>query len=279
MIFYQISGILYFERSEKYSPTVYTKHMAYRYRSRRSTKKLAKASKRNFLITLILIALLSYITINWLLPYFVNGIGFVRSNLTHQQKAVTETAHSTLAPPVLNIPFEATNTAQINIKGYGTSNSKVALFLDDAKIDTQEVSSDGSFEIKNVQLVLGTNNIFGKSIDENDKESLPSKLIKIIYDNEKPILNISEPEDGKTIQGDDKKVKISGNTEAGARVFITQSVTGSEATINDSQIIVDKDGKFSSEQTVNEGENNFNIKALDQASNLTEISRKVIYQP
>jgi len=242
--------------------------MAYRYRSRRSAKKLAKTTKRNFLITLILIAFLFYVTINWLLPYFVNGIGFVRSNLAHQQKVVTETASSTLAPPVLNIPFEATNTAQINIKGYGTSNSKVVLFLDDAKIDTVEVSSDGSFEIKNIQLVLGTNNIFGKSIDDGDKESLPSKLIKIILDSEKPKLVVNEPEDGKKIQGGDKKVKFSGNTEIGAHIFI-----------NNNQIIVDKDGNFSSEQTLNEGDNNFNIKALDQAANLTEISRKVIYQP
>lgn len=241
--------------------------MAYGYRTRRSYKKLAKTSQRNFVITLILIAVLSYATVKWLLPYFVNGIGFVKDTINPAKK-VEDNLQSSLAPPVLNIPYEATNTSQINIKGYGTPNSKVAIFLDDAKVDTVEVSSDGSFEIINVQLVLGTNNIFGKSIDEKNQESFPSKLIKIIYDNEGPKLEVTEPEDGKKIQGGDKKVKIAGISEPNTKVYI-----------NDSLIIVDKDGNFSSEQTLNEGDNNFNIKALDQASNFTEISRKVIYQP
>lgn len=241
--------------------------MAYSYRSRRSAKKLAKTSQRNFVITLILIALLSYITIKWLLPYFVNGIGFIK-DILNPTKKVEDSLQSSLAPPVLNIPYEATNTAQINIKGYGTPNSKVAIYLDDEKKDTVETTGDGSFEVKNIQLVLGTNNIYGKSIDDKDKESLPSKNLKIIYDNENPKLNISEPEDNKTIQGADKKVKIAGNTESNAQV-----------TINGSPIIVDKDGNFSSEQTLNDGDNHFNIKAVDQALNFTEILRVVIYQP
>jgi len=243
--------------------------MAYKYRSRRSYKKLVKTSQRNFVITLILIALLGYITINWLLPYFVNGIGFVKNILSSSKKVVTENpSYSSLAPPVLNIPYEATNTGQINIKGYGSPNSKVAIFLDDTKIDTVNVSEDGSFEAKDIQLTLGTNNIFGKSIDDRNQESLPAKLIKIIYDNEKPKLVVNEPEDGKKIQGGDKKVKISGTTEVGAKLFIS-----------DNQIIVDKDGNFSSEQVLNDGDNIFNIKAIDEAYNITEVSKRVVFQP
>lgn len=243
--------------------------MAYRYRSRRSTRKLARQSRRNFIITLFLIFILIYATITWVLPYFVNGIGFVKNSLSPQPEISTNILEgASLAPPIFNIPYEATNTAQIEIRGYGTPNSKVAIFLDDEKKDTVETTEDGSFEVKNIQLVLGTNNIYGKSIDDQDKESLPSKNLKIIYDNEKPPLNISEPADGKKIQGGDKKVKISGNTEPNAHIFL-----------NDSLIIVDKDGNFSSDQVLNEGENNFNIKAWDKASNFTELSRKVIYQP
>lgn len=243
--------------------------MAYRYRSARSAKKLARKSKRNFLVTLFLIALLIYGAFIWILPSLINGMIVVK-NFTHPtQKVTTESSkNSSLAPPVLNIPFEATNTAQINIKGFGTPNSKVAIYLDDDKKDTVEVSSDGTFESSNISLVLGTNNIIGKSIDENNNESLPSKNLKIIYDNEKPKLDISEPQDDKKIQGGDKKIKIAGRTETGAQVYI-----------NDSQIIVDKDGNFSSEQILNEGDNNFSIKAIDKSSNDTEISRKVSYTP
>lgn len=240
--------------------------MAYKYRSARTAKRLARKSRRNFIISLILIAFLLYATLNWVLPFLVNGVGLLKNTLRPTKKNEVTVEDSTLAPPVLNIPYEATNTAQIDIRGYGSTNSKVEIFLDDEKKDSVEVSDDGTFEIKNIQLVLGTNNIYGKSIADNNKESLPSKNLKIIFDNEKPKLDISEPEDGKKITGGDKKVKIAGNTEPGASVYI-----------NDSQIIVDKDGNFSSEQLLNDGDNNFDIKTIDAATNTTEIIRKVIY--
>ncbi len=243
--------------------------MSYKYRSRRSSRKLARKSRTNFIISLCLIAFLVYATLTWILPFLINGVGSVKGTLSPAKKVVVESSkNSTLAPPVLNISYEATNTAQINIRGYGTTNSKVAIFLDDEKKDTADVSEDGTFEFKNIRLVIGTNNIYGKSIDEKNQESLPSKTLRIIYDNEKPKLSISEPQDNKKIQGGDKKIKIAGNTQINAQIFI-----------NGSQIIVDKDGNFSSDQTLNEGDNDFNIKAIDQAGNSTEMSRKITYQP
>lgn len=243
--------------------------MAQRYRGGYKARKIAKQSRRNFFITLVLVALLLYATFTWILPFLINGTSFVKDKVSHPQKIITESSkNSSLPPPVLSIPYEATNTAEVNIRGYATSNSKVAIFLDDEKKDSTEVGSDGTFEFKNIPLILGTNNIYGKSIDEENQESLSSKLIKIIYDNEKPPLNISEPEDGKNIQGGDKKIKITGNTEPGAQIYI-----------NDSLVIVNKDGNFSQELTLNEGDNNFNIKAVDKASNSTQITRRVTYQP
>lgn len=210
---------------------------------------------------------LIYATIQWILPSLINGLSFINSIVRPSRKVITQESPS-LAPPVLNIPYEATNTAQIEIRGYGIPNSKVAIFLDMEQVDTVDILEDGSFETKNIELKLGTNNIYGKSIDEKDQMSLPSKTFKIIYDNEKPPLNISEPEDGKKIQGGDKKVKISGTTEPNAQVFI-----------NDTLVIVNSDGNFTSEQTLNDGDNIFNIKAVDKASNFTEILRQVTYQP
>ncbi len=239
------------------------------YRSRRSVRRLAKKSRRNFLVTLILIIFILYVTITWVLPFFITGLGFITGIFKPQQKVTTRISENTsLAPPVLNIPYEATNTAQINIQGYATPNSKVKLYIDDESKQTIDVSTEGKFIFSDVMLSLGTNNIYAKTLDEKDRESLPSKLIKIMYDNEKPFLTLAEPQDNKKIQGGDKKVKLSGNTEAGAQIFI-----------NGTQVIVDQSGNFQAERELNEGDNNFDIKALDQASNTTEISRKVSYEP
>lgn len=241
--------------------------MAYRYYSRRYRKKLAARSRRNFVFTLILVGILIYSTLTWVLPSFIGSIDFVK-NITRQSKKSSPppSQESVLAPPVLNIPYEATNTAQINISGYGTPYSKVKLYLDGEPKQTTDVSSNGSFTFENVTLFLGTNNIYGITLDDTDKESLPSKTIKLIYNNEKPVLAVSEPEDGKKIQGGDKKIKVSGKTDPGIKVFV-----------NDMQVIVGSDGNFAIDQSLNDGDNTISIKAQDSALNFSEVQRTVNY--
>ncbi len=253
------------------------RHPQHRYTSRRTAHRLARKSKRNFIITIIIVIALTYSTLNWVLPFFIGGVGTVKNVVSPTQKTAAPVSQTAaLAPPVLSIPYEATSTAQIDIRGYGTPGSKVKLYLDDAEKDLVEIDEDGSFAFENISLSLGTNNIYGKTVDENDKESLPSKTLKITYDNEKPALTISEPEDNeqvlgsanKTIEGGDKKVKISGNTEIGAKVYI-----------NGSQVIVGSDGNFSSEQPLNDGDNVFDIKSVDSSGNSTELQRRITFKP
>ncbi len=241
--------------------------MAYRYQYR-AVKKQQKKSRQNFIITLIIIIILLYGTFFWILPFVISSIGAIRNSTNPSGKVINPTDQETLAPPVLNIPFEATNSSQINISGYGSPGSKVELFIDDDKKQTVTVNSDGSFDINDISLTLGINNIYGKSVDDSGKESLASKIISLTYDNKKPLLQINEPDDNKQIQGGDKKVKISGRTDPGIKVFI-----------NNNQVILDKDGNFSSDESINEGDNNFDIKAVDLALNTSQISRKVNYKP
>ncbi len=237
------------------------------YKSRRYARRVAKKSRRNFILTLIVIIFLMYATLQWLLPNFIGGIVFVKGILKPTTKVKQDTsADSSLPPPVFNIPYEATNTAQINIQGYSNPHSKVELFMDDDKKDTTQVQDDGSFEFKNVDLVLGTNNIYGKSLDDNNKESLPSKTIQVTYDNEKPSLDIAEPDDGKKIQGGDKKVTVRGKTNPEVQVLV-----------NGTQVVVDKDGNFSTSIDINDGDNTITVRATDKAGNYTESTRKVTY--
>lgn len=252
MVYYQLDRVYY---------------MSSRYQYRR-VKRYQNKSKRNFIATIIIILVLLYVTFVWILPFLIGGVGFIKNFTNPSKKVVIPSDQTTLAPPVLNIPYEATNTAQIDIGGFASSGAKVELFLDDDKKQTVEVSVDGSFKFSDVALSLGTNNIYGKTLDEKNQESLPSKTLVIIFDNEKPNLDISEPEDNKIINGGEKKVKISGKTEAGVLVYV-----------NSNQVIVDKDGNFTTTLDLNEGDNNFDIKAIDTANNSNEVSRKVVFHP
>lgn len=237
------------------------------YRSRRYYRS-TRHSKQNFLATLIIVILLLFISFNWLLPALVSIMGRLRNFSNQTAKTISQVAdNSTLAPPVFIIPYQATNSAQIDIKGYATADSKVELYLDDELKDTIRVVEDGTFTFKNTSLSLGTNNIYGKTIDEKDTASLASKNIQLIYDNTRPTLSVSEPEDGKVVTGGDKNVKISGKTSGGIQVAI-----------NGAPVIVDKDGNFSTTLSLNDGDNNFTIRAADPAGNYTEIGRKVTYK-
>lgn len=235
----------------------------------RSARRISKKSRRNFFITIILIGFIIFATLNWILPTFIGGVGFVKEtiNPSQKQKSPLE-GDPMLAAPVLNIPYEATGSSEIEIKGFTTPSSKVKLFIDDEEIKTVQTEEDGSFVFQNVSLNMGINNIYAKSVDDKDKESLPSKTFKITYDNDKPSLSISEPEDNKKIQGGDKKTKVSGSTEPGVKVLV-----------NDSQVVVNADGNFSTEIQINEGDNTITIKSVDLAGNTTEIQRKVTFQP
>jgi hypothetical protein len=234
----------------------------------RTARRLANKSKRNFITLFLIFCFLFYAIISWVFPAIINGAGFVSNffrPVKTQEKSIADNA--TIAPPILSIPFEATNTAQIDIKGYATGATRVKIIIDGEIKDTVKVEGDDSFNSTGVSLNLGTNNIHALAIDILDKESLPSKSLSVVYDSEKPMLIINEPEDNKTFQGE-RRINVSGKTEADAFVYV-----------NDSKVIVQSDGSFITSLSLNDGENTITIKSQDKASNTNEVRRSVTFNP
>lgn len=230
---------------------------------------MAKKGRRKLITTLILGGVLLYIVFAWFLPNFIGGLSFLNrfKSMPEQETPVSEKA--TLAPPVLNIPYEATNTATINIKGYSIPKTKIEIYIDDRLKSTTQTKNDGSFIAENVSLDLGNNNISGKTIDEQDSKSLSSKVIKIYYNNEQPVLNIDQPQDNQTISGD-RKISVTGSVEPKENISVT---------INGSQVIVGNDGHFSQIINLNDGDNNITIIATSITGSSSQTTRKVIFQP
>ncbi len=173
-----------------------------------------------------------------------------------------------IAPPILNIPFEATSSSTLQISGHSTPNSEVEIYFDDEIKDMVETNSEGNFKTDPLELSLGTNNIYGKTISDKGIKSLPSKTIKLLFNNEKPKLEIAEPQDNAQIKGGDKKIRVSGTTDSNNIV-----------SVNGLNTIVNSEGNFSIEVNINEGDNVIQISASNQVGNSNQVERKVNYTP
>lgn len=233
----------------------------------RSNRRIVNKAKKRFIYTIIFCLFLLYATITWILPSVIGGVSSVSQKFKKPipiEKSVAEDA--TMAPPVLNIPYESTNSAKINISGYSTPGTKVEVYLNNALDQTTDVNSNGSFTAMDINLNDGTNTVYGKTVD-NDKRSLASKTLNVVLDSSKPKLSISEPSDGKEINGGDKKITVSGKTDTDSKTYI-----------NDGQVIVSKDGSFSTSIPLNDGDNTITIKAINSALTSTTIELKVIYR-
>ncbi len=233
----------------------------------RSIRRLERKSRRNVVISVIVVLIAIFALLNWGLPLFIGSLSiFNKLKPVNSEKSVVEDA--TLAPPVLSIPFEATNSSSIKISGYSIPKSKVEIYIDDELKTTVDTRDDGSFTTDNLSLSLSTNNIYSKTVDENNKKSLASKTIKLIYSNEKPKLDLSEPQENLQIKGGDKKVRVSGKTDPNNSV-----------TVNGSTVILNGEGGFSIEVPLNDGDNLVVVLAINNFGNSNRVERKVNYQP
>lgn len=232
------------------------------------SKRLERKTRNRFILSFILALVLLYFSLTWLIPNLISQLSIInrfKPDL-NQKKSLIQNA--SLAPPVLNIPYEATNTAIIKISGFAQPKTRVEIYIDETRQTTVDTKDDGSFLAENIQLLLGLNNIDAKTIDDKGAKSLPSKTIRIIYDNQKPKLELSQPEDNQVVKGGDKKITISGITEPGNDLWV-----------NGVKIVVNSEGSFNQNIEINDEDNNLTIQATDKAGNTTTLSRRVIYQP
>lgn len=234
------------------------------------TRRWEKKSRKRLYLTIIIVGILLYSFFTWFMPALIGGLSFVNQFKSTPAPQTPVSENITLAPPVLNIPFEATNSAVIQIKGYASPNTSVKIYVDDDLKSTTKTSDGGDFVSDEITLSLGTNNIYGEAVDDKDNKSLPSKTIRLIYGNEKPELSLESPSDNQTVSGGDKKVSVTGKVSP---------KEGMSVTINGMIIILKDNGGFSQTVDINEGDNNIIVIAKDRTGNIAQITRNVIYTP
>jgi len=201
----------------------------------------------------------------WGLPFIIGQLSF----LNKRDKPIDASElkiDEAIAPPVLYIPYEATNSAALPISGYASPLSRVEVYIDDEIKSQVSTDSEGKFTTEPIPLNLGTNNIKAVTLSDSNKKSLPSKNIRLYFSNEKPTLEISEPADGAEINGGDKKIRVAGKTDVNNHV-----------TINGSTVIVDSEGNFQTVLALNDGDNTVSVVSSNSFGNSNQIERKVKY--
>ena len=188
------------------------------------------------------------------IPGLAKLAGFL-GTLKSSSQAIEKNDTTPPAPPRLETLPEATNKVNLEIKGTTEEGATVILLINNSE---EEVVADKNGEFTfTTSLNKGRNTVSVRAKDPAGNESVSSDVQSVVFDNEKPLLEISSPEDGKNYYGSmQRQVVIEGTTEADVSI-----------TINDRFVSVDDNGVFSFATTLQEGDNNFMIKAADKAGN------------
>lgn len=214
-------------------------------------------------LTLILVFILFFVGI----PLLINMAIFL-GNLRTSSKLPEKGDIISPSPPQIIVPFEATNSSQLTLRGFSEPGSIVKVYNVGSSLGEVLADNDGSFVIENLRLTVGRNEFTAMAQDSAGNESQSSSPIVIDYDNSPPALEITNPSDGTIISGINNRTTIEGKSEENVRL-----------TINGRSVIVGPEGSFNYPCLLNEGENIFTLIAQDKAGNQTKKEIKINYSP
>lgn len=233
--------------------------------SRLTRKEEAKAFKKlALLFALVVVAAVAFIFVG--IPMLISFSSFI-TTLNDSTKPVSG-SRDTIAPfpPRFDSVPEATNSATLLIKGFAEPGSTVELSSETITLSLV-TDKEGEFSTQ-IRLANGENTISALAVDSSGNKSASSPSIKVELKTTKPLLELQEPAEGKTLSGSDNTLTVSGKIE-----------NGDSITVNGRFVSIDKDGKFQTQVLLSSGENKIEAIAKDKAGNETKTERKVTYNP
>ena len=237
--------------------------MAAKLKSRLARKEGQRLARQTILIitaSFILLAVIGFLGIPALIKLF-SFMGDIKSS---SQSSSEESKIPPYSPQIESVP-EATSSSKINFSGFAKPATLIRLYKGAQIIkETTAQGDNGAFLLAGIPLENGEN-IFYTTSSEAGMESQPSKDVKVIYDDQPPALEISEPADNAEINGDLNKIlTIKGNTELDSIITINNQVT-----------VVNSSGSFSHTLELSPGRNEIVILATDKAGNITRTQLNV----
>ena len=238
--------------------------------NKKETLKIPGKEKRKIISQIIgLSVVILALIILFLLLIFPELVHY--TGVKNSENYTPETKQVKPQTPTFNAPTQNTKESQLVINGFGPASSQVQFIVNGETATDYLLNKDsnGAFSFT-LQLNEGENTIQAYAIDNNKLESDLTKEYKINYDQTVPILTIDALKDGQEIVGKEKRnLTIKGETEAEATVLI-----------NAQQTKATDDGAFNLEYTLQDGDNQLQIYAVDAAGNQAEtISLKIKFTP
>lgn len=199
------------------------------------------------------------------LPFLIRFSIFLGDIKNKKDVAVQEKVLPPLAPRLV-LPFDATNSAEISIKGLSDISINVELLKNDVSLKKTKSSENGDFVFDGIQLDKGENTFTAVATNDKGVSSEVSKPLKVVYDDQSPEVTMINPSE-QSLNVDYSDFDVVGKSEKGVSVLINGHVA-----------MVDDEGKFKLKIQLNAGKNDIEIIVRDEAGNETKKSISITYE-
>lgn len=227
--------------------------------SRKTDESVTKKTVFFGLLTIIVIFVIIVFGLPFLIRFSVFLGNIKKTDSNNISKEVPPLA------PRLVIPFEATTSGSIDISGLAEARVEVELFKDEISVGKTTVTDNGDFSFKNISLEQGDNSFSAIASTKETGSGSASTPLVLIYDNQPPMLNITNPSES-SLEIDYADFDIIGETDKGSSV----SINGKLASIDD-------EGKFKLRLQLATGKNDIEIISKDEAGNETKKTVSITY--
>lgn len=220
------------------------------------------AYKSFFLIGLTLAFIIFLLSFGFKL--IINGSLFINQLANGSKNSSggikTEQALTSL---LVDPPPSATSSSSLLVTGSTVNFDAIEIYLNTEKITEGPVVGD-IFSEEITGLEKGENRIYVIAKSKKTKDTKKSPEFTVLLKTEKPMLEISQPNDNT--KTNKQEIKIEGKTDKETYIKI-----------NGQPIVVDSQGSFQSLYKLNDGENSIEIIAEDVVGNQEKKTLKVTY--
>lgn len=234
------------------------------FRRSRFEKKAEDEITRKTVFLGLMTVLVFVIIVVFGLPFLIKFSIILGEIKNRKNNEVIEKALPPLAPRLI-VPYEATNSSRIEIKGLAEKNVLVELLKNDVSVGKMSANEAGEFSFGDILLDQGESIFTVIAISDKGDSSEPSKEARITFDDRPPELIMINPSE-ESLKVESSDFDIVGKSEKGVSV-----------TINGRLAMVDDEGKFKLKFQLNSGKNDIEIIIKDIAGNETRKSLTITY--